>query len=49
MPEVELEEEIFNKIKAWISTHSIDMTVDDFVNEFLDMVFDQEEEWLTDF
>jgi len=49
MPEVELDEEIYNKIKAWISTHSIDMTVDEFVNDIIAMVFEQEDEWLSDF
>jgi len=49
MPEVELEAELYEKIEDWILRNNIDMTVDEFVNELIQMVFEDEDEWLSDF
>ena len=49
MPEVELEAELYEKIEDWILANSIDMTVDEFVNELIQMVFEDEAGWLSNF
>ena len=42
MPDVDLDEELYEKIQDWILANNIDMTVDEVVNEIIQMMFEED-------
>ena len=46
MVKIELDDELYKKIEAYLASFEFDKTVDDFVNALVEMTFEDADQWM---